>query len=285
MVGDDFVWTVEEALLQMEKHPDKAMYVHQTREMFLSDICRYNGAYLVDEEEGVCRFDTGQMEQLLEYAKTLPEEELEPETVDERDWVYRQICLLDKLAIIGIEARMQCYRRAKELYRQGAAQDEFMLFGFPSMDESAASGSVFSNLISLSMASGSQKKEEVWSFFQYLLSDVYQRDKKVEILGYPIKESIIQEIMEAQKGETDVSGMSFFNVFSGWEIYYGYATQEDIDTMNDLLYSVDRLEWENDAIFEIVQEEAQYYFAGEHTAKEAVSAMQNRVELYLMEKG
>ena len=38
------------------------------------------------------------------------------------------------------------------------------------------------------------------------------------------------------------------------------------------------------SIENIIQEEAQYYFAGECTAEEAAQRMQSRVELYLMEK-
>lgn len=279
VVGDDFVWTMEEALETMKNYPESSMYAFQSKEDFIYDLCRYNGEYLINEEEGICHFDSEEFIEVLVYASTLPDE---IGTIDWRDLVYQKKSLLHQEKELTVNLRS--YRDAKGLFKQGLFQDNFSFVGFPSMDESETNGSVFVNIISIAMISTSSNKEVAWQFFQYLLSDSYQKNESLKFNGFPIKKSILRSIMEDQLTNEQNALSGFANSLSGWKIRRGYATQEDIDTMTSFLHSINRLAWENNTIYNIVWEEAQYYFAGECTAEEAAQAMQSRVELYLMEK-
>ena len=274
VVGDRSVWTMEDAISLAQSYPDRALYAYQSKSQFLEDVCTYNGGFLVNEEEGTCQFDSDMFVQLLAYAGTLPDDAGSNSTVDGEDLLYRGKIPLFKADHFDVQ--MLDYRLVKQILKENIA-----LIGFPVTDDSAVSGSVFDSEISLAMASTSKNKEAAWDFFRYLLSDEYQCNTNY---SFPIKESVIQSVMEAQLTDEENAFSGEGNTISGWEIQYGYAAEEDIDAVNQFIHSVTRMAWSNEEIYTIISEEAQYYFAGEHTAEQAAQMIQDRVSLYLMER-
>ena len=274
VVGDQPVWTMDDAISLAQCYPDGAMYAYQSKSQFLEDVCTYNGGFLVNQEEGTCQFTSDVFVQLLAYAGTLPDDAGDSSTVSGNDLFYCKKIPLFKADHFDVQ--MIDYRLAKQLLKE-----DISLIGFPVTEDSAASGSVFDSEISLAMASTSKNKEAAWGFFQYLLSDEYQCNTNY---SFPIKESAAQAVMKAQLTDEKNALSGKGNAISGWDIQYGYATEEDIGAMNQLIHSITRMAWKNDEIYTIISEESQYYFAGEHTVEQAAQMIQDRVSLYLMEK-
>ena len=76
----------------------------------------------------------------------------------------------------------------------------------------------------------------------------------------------------------------------GWstgdgEIHYIYAmTQEQADQLRALIDSVDSVMDQNSAIFDIVNEQAAAFFAGQKSAEEVARLIQSRASIYVNEQ-
>ena len=61
-------------------------------------------------------------------------------------------------------------------------------------------------------------------------------------------------------------------------------TQEQYDTVKDLIEHTNRIMRYDQSLMEIISDEAGAFFAGEKTAEETAQLIQNRVQLYLAEQ-
>lgn len=61
-------------------------------------------------------------------------------------------------------------------------------------------------------------------------------------------------------------------------------TGEQIDKVVGFIQGLHYAAFENEAIINIIREEAESFFAGQKTAEDAASLIQNRVQLYLSEE-
>ena len=60
-------------------------------------------------------------------------------------------------------------------------------------------------------------------------------------------------------------------------------SQKEIDEIRDFIYSIEKRTYNDGNVLQIVTEEANSFFAGAKSAKEAAEIIQNRVQLYLDE--
>lgn len=60
-------------------------------------------------------------------------------------------------------------------------------------------------------------------------------------------------------------------------------TQEEVEEVLGFMQSVDQLYTNNQALIDIISEEAAPYFAGQKNVKEVVDIIQNRVQIYVSE--
>lgn len=101
------------------------------------------------------------------------------------------------------------------------------------------------------MYAGTEHPEMVWNFFSLLLSEDIQRSYAEMTGACPVLGSVYEELVP-----DDVQGL------------ISEAKGHWVDTS---------------AVYEVVNEEAANYFAGEITAEAAASNIQNRVQIYLGE--
>lgn len=66
-----------------------------------------------------------------------------------------------------------------------------------------------------------------------------------------------------------------------FETAYYAATQEEVDAVEKLIFSIAKSETVNQEVLNIIMEEADAYFNGQKSLDEVVGIMQNRVQLYL----
>lgn len=142
----------------------------------------------------------------------------------------------------------------------------------------------------LGICSKSDNKDIAWEFMKTLLQEDYQRD---QWMGFPVLESVLQEKYDKAMEViyyTDENGEKVEEPHTTWgwngvnfEIYA--ATKEEIDELDALIRSLDTFAVSvyDEQVFEIIQEEATYYFEGAKSAKDVADVIQNRVFMYIQE--
>lgn len=72
---------------------------------------------------------------------------------------------------------------------------------------------------------------------------------------------------------------------SAFTVAYTESTDEQIEKVIELINSLDRVTIYDRAVFDIVWEEAQSYFAGDKTLEVVSQQIADRVSLYMAEQG
>ncbi len=137
------------------------------------------------------------------------------------------------------------------------------------------------------MSSKSKNKDGVWQFLRYFLTEEYQEKDNY---GWPL--SLKQAELMAQKAQKkptyeDENGNQVeydetYNI-NGVDIVIEPMTQEEVEEVLGFMQSVDQLYTNNQALIDIISEEAAPYFAGQKNVKEVVDIIQNRVQIYVSE--
>ncbi|MDE5679697.1 MAG: extracellular solute-binding protein, partial [Lachnospiraceae bacterium] len=126
----------------------------------------------------------------------------------------------------------------------------------------------------IAINASSQNKEGAWAFIQYLLSEEVQR--QIAENAFPVDKKIFREAVDNVDKETVFA----YDMYTREEIY---VTDESIA---DCLAWIERGKLSpthTEYILGIVEEEAEYYLAGDKSIEEISDTIENRVRLYLME--
>lgn len=250
-------WTLEkmqEFLAEPADGTELVEYLSPTG--FLRIVMQTNMDSYIDWEAGQCYFDQEGFIQVLELADSLQDMPFLEE--DTGDKIANGSLLLYRAYIGGI----QDYLSACSYF----GGEKVVCVGYPSADGGHAKITPYMPM-GISEACG--HKQEAWEFVKSLLSQEFQT-------GYmhfqlPARADLLLEEMEKY-----VSG----------DIVYGDTeiTQDSMDNLyNAVNTGIGERAFHTD-IWNIIQEEAEAYFAGEKTATEAASLIQGRVEIYVSEQ-
>lgn len=165
--------------------------------------------------------------------------------------------------------------------------------GYPRRD--GACGSSFSVTGPIAMTSACTDKESAWSFLrQVLLPQELPRDSLggvwVDNATFPVNretfEALLEESMKlnsAADGENRPPKGMTVDRGETFDLTYTPTTQEQYDQIMALYHAVDTVRTEDSALWEIVSEQVQPYFAGDRSLDEAARLIQSRAELYVNE--
>lgn len=135
-------------------------------------------------------------------------------------------------------------------YTEANYGEEIVFVGAPDED---GYGSVVSGILPVGIYTQSEMKEGAWEVIRFLLSEQYQKDIQWSL---PIRKDCIEE----RAAEAEVS--------------------EDAPVI-ELIKTVNRKEFFNDEMKDIVRESSERYFAGEISAEVAAKLIQERMDRYL----
>ncbi len=283
LVGEDYSWTMDEALAIEEAQPQGTrLFSNMTQNSFLMAALYTCSDEYVDWETGQCYFDTDKFIRMLEYAKTLPKE---PENIDYNDAAAYQ------------EMEMQ-YREGRTILSQGFLTgfndygywkyttfgEEVGMVGFPT---ESGIGSSFSGRFNLAISAQSKNKEAAWEFIKSFLTEEYQDGID---FYFPIRISSLKKLEEKawekpyyldEKGNKVEYEQTYW--IGNMEIAADPLTREETGKVMHFIKSINRVESYNENIINIVMEEAAVYFAEEKTAREAADIIQSRVKIYVNE--
>lgn len=197
-----------------------------------------------DKEHGVCNFETDEFVELLELSAAI-----------DKNPPSQDVPSIFNFEWIPGTLRM--------LYYQKTYGEEFEL--------NTVFGSGFSVEMSLSISNTSKNKEGAWEFIEYC----HFADIAGESFLLPASAARLDQLLD----EARSSGV-------WWSETHQYIPLSSFttDMLKDAIYRTKNSYASDEIIINIMQEEANKFFAGDRNAEETAAVIQSRVDIYLAEK-
>ncbi len=235
-------------------------------EPVLTTLCTVGMDEFIDWDNGTCDFESEAFLSVLEFANEYQGNHV----TDDREGIAQGEVLLSLGQIHSVsDYQIQC-----ELY--GETVD---YIGYPTASGSGTALYFRGSDFAINADSG--MKSEAWEFVKYNLLNGYSGG------GFPVVEAQFDEAMARAMTDTYVStevGEERVAKASYGDILVYKADQADVDAVRALVERADcKYEYQTD-IQDIINEEAEYYFAGQKDIQEVAALIQNRVSLYIAEQ-
>lgn len=259
--GDRSGWTLEEYLeMEAELDEDSNMFYNVTKERFLAQVGERYARSAIDVETATCDFDNEDFIEILE-ASARVRENPEPENPT-HDMVFVPSALL-----LASGRQIGVFIMTDGIYDLAAKEHDvgqpLTCMGWPTPD--ASNGSDATLYIPVGICTGTDQLEGCWEFIESLIKmpnsyEVYQ----------PIYKPYFERLVRASMSEPEDSDK--------------YMTQSDADKLYAFLDSIETLTYYDEAVNEIILDEASAFFAGKRSAAECAGLIQDRVSTYVAEQ-
>lgn len=299
VVGDRTSWTLADMQAALETMPEGCALFndYNTKENVLNMVLSMNLDSFVDWDEGKCYFDTDQFKSFLAFADQFPlEYDWEANSSGEWDDEYTRISEGRQMLLQESISQFQSIQMHKAEFG-----GEISYIGFPVEDGSV--GSCFVVEDGWAMSAACADKEGAWSFMRQLLLPKYagKDEDSFNHREFPTNKAdfdwMVKAAMTPSGYETDENGEQVLDEngnpieTSNWSWGVGnsltisvYSTkQEEYDQIMDLYNKVDRMAGIDTNVYNIVNEVAGSYFAGDRSLDDAASLIQNKVTTYVNE--
>ncbi len=281
-VGTENGWTLDELNALMEtKSEDTEIFFDTIRESMLSSCMQMSGEQFINWETGECSFDSDGFVKLLEFLKQFPKEYDESRYDDENFWknydsMYREDRAL--LSVVYLNT-FSTYNRMEK----GVFGEDITFVGFPADNKK---GSALDYNLNFAISSKSSNKDGAWQFIRYFLSYDFQK----EAYGFPTNKERYEEMKQEAMQKPyylDENDKKIEYDETYWigdvEVIIPPMTAEEVQKVEDFIFSIDQTVSYNEELLNIIKEEAEGFFAGQKSAKEVAGVIQSRVKIYVNE--
>ncbi len=151
-------------------------------------------------------------------------------------------------------------------------------------------GALMLPMYSFGMSASSEHKDGIWEFLKWLYSDGFQQ---LMSPGIPMSKTAFDAQWDTfKKGlgnevKNNDTGFYYLTVVDGVEektfIEYSKDRSACYQKTIDLIGSTDRLYQVDTTVMNIISEDLSAYFCGDKSAKDTVTIIQSRIQLYLNE--
>ena len=280
-VGDGSGWTFDELKdLLKEKGKDARPFWAEEKEYMLNTFLWSGLMDFVDWQTGECQFDSQDFKDILEICneKGTNEEIQYDEDTPSLPQLIQEGKVLFADGSISFE-EVQVYNKM--------FGEEVNYIGYPNQNKE---GNCFSFQNKLGIYAKSDVKDGAWEFLRTFLTKEYQ-GKRMDSYSVPIRQDcfdVLAEAMMATEEYVDEFGVERYPLQSGWgwgdfDVEIGPLSQKEVDQFVALVNNTKKEGSADDAIMNIITEEAKPYFKGEKSLDETVDVIQNRVKTYVNE--
>ena len=263
--------TVNDLIEYDTAHDEKILGSGYTRNKVLNDFLYNNIDKFVDEEKGICSFDSDEFKKIVEYASTFPTESdiYNDFSLNEDDEIIRTITIQN----------LDNYTMVNAIYFDGNA----VSIGMPGCDAEYRPSCTMDGH-ALAITEGSENKEGAWDFIEFFLS------KKPSAREYtiPSNKAFLDELLD-EFSEYNSENRCHYIIKSAddtieqeYERHPLTATERE-EFINMIEASKLYTGYGASAVRVIVTEELDPYFAGQKELDDCIKVIQNRVSLYLTE--
>lgn len=280
-VGTGTGWTFEEFNdLLASKPSDVRPFVSDNHIDILASLLDAGESDYIDWQTGECCFDNENYRNILKIAK---EKGVENEyDYEKNDGAEKEIMngkILFNAGFVDLDD-IQIYD-----YLYGG---DYNYIGYPNSERD---GSYYFFPIQMGIYTKSDNKEGAWEFVRTFLTKEYQGIIMNEA-NAPTRQDCFDLMIEGAMAEKQYENALGKEVqprdkechIGGCSINLGPLSQEQVDAYVNLVKRTRKVGCFDDAVTEILLEEAQDYFSGKNSLDEAVEYTQNRVNTYVNEK-
>ena len=237
-------------------------------EPVLTRLCALFMDEFVDWEAGTCDFTGEYFKQILSFAK-------EYTGIGAGGPLSERIRKREVVLSVGLISGVEDYQIQKELYG-----GDIGFIGYPVTEGTGTAAGFLGSAVGINA-----KKEDpagAWEFVKYYLLHGYDGQ------GFPMMQEQFDRVLEeAMKEETVPDGEEPFHKGyyndGGVSIFANAATREEADAVASLVERVEVRYEMHPVIQNIINEEAEAYFAGQADLERTAEKIQNRVGLLLQE--
>ncbi len=255
-----------------------------TREGFISAFMQFCGGDFVNTQTGACSFDSQEFIELLKAAKDYtPEAEMSNDYDDDFWEEYNMQYRNNKTLLYN--AYFSSMSDLKYTI-QGQIGEDVAYVGFPSAQNGGATVTANENCFAINAKTGNV--DAAWQFVRYYLTEEYQTSENR--WGCPVLKSAVKEDlkknMEANTWTDEETGEVInYDTFwsNGVEIPYEPMNQAQIDNAYAYFCNVKTRPYDNQAVLDIINEEAAAFFSGQKPVEDVVGIIQSRVKLLINE--
>lgn len=281
MVGDAPGWTMEDLQALMAKYPDASPFGEDmSRSAMLNYSMIFSGAHFVDRTSGACNFNSEEFIGLLEFLAQFPEE---AETDDDY-WANYESQWRDGRSLL-MSTNIGNFRSYNQ-FAKGYFGEKVTPIGFPTNE---GNGAVIVADSQYAISAKSGNIDGAWEFLRYYLTDEYQNSDEFS-WRFPVLKSAMEKRMEeAQERpywEDENGKKQYYDdtwYIGGEEIVIDPMTKEEAQELYDYIITVNKAYYTDDALVNIIEEEAAAYFKGQKSAAEVADIIQSRAKIYISE--
>lgn len=296
VVGDTPGWTYTELMAALRAMPEGCTVFSEStdRAQVLQLMLGLDMDRFVDWSRGEVHFDSPEFLEVLNFTRDFPEEfdwanyEFNEESSDE----YRISHGMQMLAVCEL------YSFENVLYYQqlfGGSDDAFTLIGFPCTEGNGAVMSVFQ---AFGIAKDCKNTAAAWDFLRGFLTEDYQSEDL--ITGFPVHRAVLEKKAHAvtepqyfrnsdgsfaldENGEKQMIPIgSTWDGTSYREIYA--CSERQVQAVLDVLMNTECMLDANDAVYDIVAEQAKAFYARQKSAEEVARLIQSKANIYVNEQ-
>jgi len=281
-VGAESGWTLDElnALVETKGEGTDILF-DVTRDSVLSYCMQMSSGQFINWQTGECSFDSEGFTKLLEFIRQFPVEYDDSRYEDESFWENYDSMYRDDRTLLSVTYlnNFTNYNRMEK----GTFGEEITLIGFPADNRK---GSALDYNLNFAISSKSSNKDGAWQFLRYFLSYEYQKD----IYGFPVNKQRYEELKQEAMQKPyyyDENNQKVEYDDSYWigdvEVTIPPMTAEEVQKVEDFIFSVDQTVNYDENLLNIIKEEAEGFFSGQKSAKEVAGVIQSRVKIYVNE--
>lgn len=279
-VGTETGWTFDEMKALLKEKEDSARPFHsENKSEMLYSLLGIGVGDFVDQTTGECSFNTQDFKDILEICNTGTNEETE---YNEDTPSMVSLIQEDKILFYDGWVSLDEVQILKKMFGE-----DISYIGYPNKEKQ---GSYFYLDSQIGISAKSEVKEEAWKFVRTFMTKEFQATN-MYMYNTPVRKDCFDMLIKektATEKYTDEFGREIepLNTTVGWdelEIELKPLSQEEAKMYIDLVNNTKKIANNNQEIFNIIEEEAKAYFAGDKSLDETVEIIQKRAQTYVNE--
>jgi len=296
VVGDTPGWTYTELMAALRAMPAGCTVFSEStdRAQVLQLMLGLDMERFVDWSRGEVHFDSPEFLEVLNFTRDFPEE------FDWENYEYTEESSDEYRISHGLQMLASCelYSFENVLYYQqlfGGSDDAFTLIGYPCTEGNGAVMTVFQ---AFGISKDCKNTAAAWDFLRGFLTEDFQRDGT--IIGFPVRRDALEKKAQTATEPqyfTDMDGnvlldengerqkMAIWSYWDGTSYREVYAcSEQQVQAVLDVLTNTDCILDANDAVYDIVAEQANAFYARQKSAEEVARLIQSKANIYVNEQ-
>lgn len=273
-------WTLDEFFEIADNMPEGmaigdniTMRDHYAAMSFLCNIAQW-----VDPERGECRFDSDEFIRVLSFCKDVNYAEpydYENDSPESGSETFHM--LVNKQALLYSPSFMGSLR----YFKQQTALNSMTIDEAALVNPPGSGGGSIKPERFFAVTNNGKCQQGGWEFLGYVMS--YDKQMEYSPFFFPVQKEAFEQSLKDQAEEMNNEGVSI-DAFNQYEYTVDpHITDEEVGYLRERLLSCSSISGGYKEISIICQEESDRFFAGECSAEECASMIQNRASIYLSE--